>query len=1228
LKEAEEKDKKNAPVSKDAKENTIGATLQEINLLSETRRMRTVARETILGCALSQSEDFVCFFEESQTLVQFNLSEVDLAREEEGARTAVVAQAHRGRINVIDMAVHRPVAVTASFDCSVRVWDVNTKTQLILRVFPEEPLSAAVHPSGNLLVVSFRRKLVFYAITVSDLVQVCELDCKGCKTMRFAHGGHILACISGTSLWLVSSVTFQVIHCLRGHIGPVRAISWSRDDARIATAGYDGAVYEWDVLTGRKVQEHIDKSIQFTGVAFCGSRTADISQGPKVVAQQQQPSNHDFSETLDRGRSSVHSTAGLDDSSISPPSAIVSSTSQRDTVMSARGLASTHLAPSILVACGLGRDTSVIRRIVNGIGVDEISVSDLQFTRVSSLDSISAIMVGCHTGALLILPLHPVTAAFVTDSRISDAEAQDDVAVPMTSEEITSLSAMSGIRRPTFVTAMQVLASKRIAHHFHVAHSDGIRSVTISHADQYLLTGGEDGALAIHVLFQPTSALQSAVNAVSASHMQQDAGLEKDKDKDKELGVVASTQPLDPKVLAKFDTLTMVLRSEFAESQSRIQDLEEQVVKVRQELTIKLREREKELLDEARDARTQYDRELERKSAEMDALRIARVDVEADAKRKVEHLQTAHLNLRTELENAYELKLMAAHTALAQLKDAKEDERVKYEDMLTAVHTDHANSMEDVRRHYEQQLRDAADQHRQLQDDLDYLRREHNAETHAMFNEQMAAMESVHEDARRDLDKQKELASGLKSEAVYMRNKFAQNRQEAENLRSVLRQRDSSLAAAERQISELQTTCSSLRREVHQRDESLVDKERLINELKKRTQELEKFRFVLGSKLHALRAEMEPKDTQIDALLSQVHEMEAEFEREGQDKSTMEAGMRDRQAAVDSLTRELRLSASRDKEKERYIRMFRTELGRAVQGADSADWKESIRALYRKFVLSEAPWEASSGGGAAGKDAMQRREEEELEKAAEWDRQRKFLESHKSAMVRKAAMQETMGADNAKRKLRENHALMEEVNSLRRANHELSVQLKQVQSELRMQALTTIAETGNVSRAGSVAINRPTSQAQTEYGARPSSGARSKSRGKLVRGSTVHSQGPTSPIAANAGRQAAANSASIAGLLEQMENNNRLIEMQRFEIKRLREQVQYLLEKTKQYVTIPNFEEEFSVASTSLTMQDSRSQQATPTSVQVSGESGTLSSKLPQLQSGLTRAPAVANLEL
>lgn len=43
---------------------------------------------------------------------------------------------------------------------------------------------------------------------------------------------------------------------------------WSADDSKIVSCGMDGAVYEWDAYTGRRIGESVLKSCSYSGVTI------------------------------------------------------------------------------------------------------------------------------------------------------------------------------------------------------------------------------------------------------------------------------------------------------------------------------------------------------------------------------------------------------------------------------------------------------------------------------------------------------------------------------------------------------------------------------------------------------------------------------------------------------------------------------------------------------------------------------------------------------------------------------------------------------------------------------------------------------------------------------------------------------------------------------------------------------------------------------------------------
>lgn len=87
-----------------------------------------------------------------------------------------------------------------------------------------------------------------------------------CQEAVFSTKGHLLAVSYDTTIAIVSVFTFDILQTLIGHNGLILSLSWCFDDFHLVSAGVDGAIYEWDINTGKRTNEVVQKGIQYRGV--------------------------------------------------------------------------------------------------------------------------------------------------------------------------------------------------------------------------------------------------------------------------------------------------------------------------------------------------------------------------------------------------------------------------------------------------------------------------------------------------------------------------------------------------------------------------------------------------------------------------------------------------------------------------------------------------------------------------------------------------------------------------------------------------------------------------------------------------------------------------------------------------------------------------------------------------------------------------------------------------
>lgn len=87
-----------------------------------------------------------------------------------------------------------------------------------------------------------------------------------CQEAAFSNKGHLLAVSYGTTIAIVSVFTFVVVQTLVGHNGLILSLTWCEDDLHLVSAGVDGAIYQWDIFTGKRTNEVVQKGIEYRGV--------------------------------------------------------------------------------------------------------------------------------------------------------------------------------------------------------------------------------------------------------------------------------------------------------------------------------------------------------------------------------------------------------------------------------------------------------------------------------------------------------------------------------------------------------------------------------------------------------------------------------------------------------------------------------------------------------------------------------------------------------------------------------------------------------------------------------------------------------------------------------------------------------------------------------------------------------------------------------------------------
>ncbi|KAJ3047877.1 Cilia- and flagella-associated protein 57, partial [Rhizophlyctis rosea] len=197
--------------------------------------------------------------------IQLGLTTLSKHPDEPPVPTPILPPFHHGAITSMDTCTRKPIIATCSTDRSIRIYNYATVGCELVKYFPEEAYSVALHPSGLYLLVGFSDKLRLMNILTDDLRLFREFPIRGCRECRFTPGGHLFAATHTNLIHLYNTWTFDPLGSLKAHNGKIKSLYFTPDDMHLVSCGLDGAMYTWSVRDLKRENEVIVKSTGFLG---------------------------------------------------------------------------------------------------------------------------------------------------------------------------------------------------------------------------------------------------------------------------------------------------------------------------------------------------------------------------------------------------------------------------------------------------------------------------------------------------------------------------------------------------------------------------------------------------------------------------------------------------------------------------------------------------------------------------------------------------------------------------------------------------------------------------------------------------------------------------------------------------------------------------------------------------------------------------------------------------
>ena len=180
---------------------------------------------------------------------------------------------------------------------------------------------------------------------------------------------------------------------------------------------------------------------------------------------------------------------------------------------------------------------------------------------------------------------------------------------------------------------------------------------------------------------------------------------------------------------------------------------------------------------------------------------------------------------------------------------------------------------------------------------------------------------------------------------------------------------------------------------------------------------------MLDYKIKELKKQIEPREVEIMEMKEQIKDMDQELERYHKNNSALELTISDLNLKIEGMQREILSQRTKLSDTDAKVRGFRTELHETVQHIQEPKaLKEAIKKMYQRHVTETVSARVV-----------------EPDIAAEYTRQREYLEKSVESLKRKLNKNMELHRSDNMRMMQENVSLVKEINELRREIKEMKM---------------------------------------------------------------------------------------------------------------------------------------------------------------------------------------------
>ena len=294
----------------------------------------------------------------------------------------------------------------------------------------------------------------------------------------------------------------------------------------------------------------------------------------------------------------------------------------------------------------------------------------------------------------------------------------------------------------------------------------------------------------------------------------------------------------------------------------------------------------------------------------------------------------AELQLKWE---AYSQQMLADAANFQKLQAEKEEQARDNESKINRIIKEHNKRVADKLEQFRKDMETAKNTTEQLRNDIRQIKEDNEETIKQIQSDADFEIKEINGKNTANQTQVQDMSLKSKAELQLTKNKHLDLESDIEKLKRDKQEKNIQVTTQNEILKNLQREIKDQAADISAKDKLIGDREKKIYQLKKKTQELEKFKFVLDYKIKELKRDIAPREMEITRLKKETNEMDKNLKHYNKINANLGYIVDDLRTRQEHMQELIKKNRSKIRANDIFIKGFTNAVYRTVQFIDDFD---------------------------------------------------------------------------------------------------------------------------------------------------------------------------------------------------------------------------------------------------------------------------------------------------